>query len=336
MPIYQRPGSSVWWIDIKLTGRARVRRSARTADKQQAQELHDTLRAQLWRERELGERPKHTWDDAVIRYIKELEKRSADDDRLRLRKLNATFTGRLLTEITSDEIKESVLALPGITNATRNRYLTVVRTLFRKAANEWGWIDAPPHIKLYREPDRRIRWISREQADRLILELPAHLKAPAELALQTGLRQANVLGLRWEWVSFERRTIWIPPEMFKAGRSLLIPLSDTALRVLERQRGQHRDRVFTYRGEPFDNIASVTFRDACGRAGIESFHWHDLRHTWASWMVGAGVTLHQLMELGGWSSYTMVLKYAHLAPSHLQEAAAKVPAPGRPKLRAVE
>ncbi|MEA1050458.1 site-specific integrase [Lamprobacter modestohalophilus] len=336
MPIYQRPGSETYWIDIKLPGRARVRRSARTTDKHQAQELHDTLKAQLWRQSELGERPKHAWDDAVIRYIKELEKRSADDDRLRLRKLNATFTGRLLAEITSDEIKEAVLALPGIANATRNRYLTVVRTLFRKAANEWKWIDAPPYIKLFKEPDRRIRWITREQADRLIVELPAHLKGPAELALQTGLRQANVLGLRWEWVSFDRRTIWIPPEAFKANRSLLIPLSETAILVLRRQVDQHPERVFTHHGKPFDTIASKTMQDACARAKIESFHWHDLRHTWASWHVQAGTSLQQLMELGGWSSYTMVLKYAHLAPSHLQDAAAKVPAPGRPKLRAVE
>lgn len=335
MPIYQREGSDVWWVDIKIPGRARVRRSARTTNKQQAQEYHDTLKAQLWREAALGEKPKRLWDEAVVRYLKEAEKRSLDDDRLRLRKLHPTFTGRPLHEITSDEIKEAVLALPDITNATRNRYLTVVRTLLRKAANEWGWIDAPPFIKLFKEPDRRIRWITREQADRLIAELPDHLKGPAELALQTGLRQANVLLLRWEWVSLDRRTIWIPPEEFKSGRSLLVPLSDTAVTVIRRQQGQHADRVFTHRGRPFDNIASKTIQDACARAKIENFHWHDLRHTWASWHVQAGTSLQQLMELGGWSSYKMVLRYAHLAPSHLQDAAAKIPAPGRPKLRAV-
>lgn len=335
MPIYQREGSDVWWVDIKIPGRARVRRSARTTNKQQAQEYHDTLKAQLWRETALGEKPKRSWDEAVVRYLKEAEKRSLDDDRLRLRKLHPTFTGRPLHEITSDEIKEAVLALPDITNATRNRYLTVVRTLLRKAANEWGWIDAPPFIKLFKEPDRRIRWITREQADRLIAELPDHLKGPAELALQTGLRQANVLLLRWEWVSLDRRTIWIPPEEFKSGRSLLVPLSDTAVTVIRRHQGQHADRVFTHRGRPFDNIASKTIQDACARAKIENFHWHDLRHTWASWHVQAGTSLQQLMELGGWSSYKMVLRYAHLAPSHLQDAAAKIPAPGRPKLRAV-
>ena len=62
-------------------------------------------------------------------------------------------------------------------------------------------------------------------------------------------------------------------------------------------------------------------RDA---AGLRPLRWHDLRHTWASWAVQSGVTLHELMLLGGWRSFSMVLRYAHLAPGHLALAAAKV------------
>lgn len=196
-----------------------MRRSAHTTVKRQAQELHDTLKSPTLTANELGERPKHAWDDAVIRYIKELEKRSADDGRQRLRKLNATFTGRLLTEITSNEIKEGVLALPGITNARRNRYLTVVRTLFRKAANELKCIDAPPHFSYSKEPDRRIRWITREQADRLIVGLHVHLKGPAELALQTGLRQAKCSGCTGsESVSISIRSGYHPMRSRRTAR----------------------------------------------------------------------------------------------------------------------
>jgi integrase len=60
------------------------------------------------------------------------------------------------------------------------------------------------------------------------------------------------------------------------------------------------------------------------RAGIENFRFHDLRHTWASWHVMSGTTLQELMELGGWKSYEMVLRYAHLAPEHLSNAAARI------------
>ena len=60
------------------------------------------------------------------------------------------------------------------------------------------------------------------------------------------------------------------------------------------------------------------------RAGIESFRFHDLRHTWASWHVMSGTNLQELMELGGWKSYEMVLRYAHLEPEHLSSAAARI------------
>jgi integrase len=60
------------------------------------------------------------------------------------------------------------------------------------------------------------------------------------------------------------------------------------------------------------------------RAEIEKFRFHDLRHTWASWHVMNGTSLQELMELGGWKSYEMVLRYAHLAPEHLSDAAARI------------
>ncbi|MCF7996706.1 MAG: tyrosine-type recombinase/integrase [Chromatiaceae bacterium] len=122
--------------------------------------------------------------------------------------------------------------------------------------------------------------------------------------------------------------MWIPPDAFKADSSLLIPLSDTGIKVLKRHEGQHDGRVFTHHGKPFDTIASKTMQDACARAKIENFHWHNFRQTWLSWPLQAGTSLQQLMELGGWSIYTIALKYARFAQSHLQDAAAKIPAPG--------
>lgn len=69
------------------------------------------------------------------------------------------------------------------------------------------------------------------------------------------------------------------------------------------------------------------WKRALTRAGIENFRFHDLRHTWASWHVMNGTSLQELMELGGWKSYEMVLRYAHLAPEHLSHAAARIEQP---------
>lgn len=66
------------------------------------------------------------------------------------------------------------------------------------------------------------------------------------------------------------------------------------------------------------------WRKALIRVGIENFRWHDLRHTWASWHVQSGTSLQELQQLGGWSSFDMVLRYAHLSSNHLKEAAEKI------------
>ena len=83
--------------------------------------------------------------------------------------------------------------------------------------------------------------------------------------------------------------------------------------------------VFTYQGKPVDRCSTKAWKRALERAGIEhSFRWHDLRHTWASWHVQSGTPLQELMELGSWASYDMVLRYAHLASDHLREAASRI------------
>jgi integrase len=79
-----------------------------------------------------------------------------------------------------------------------------------------------------------------------------------------------------------------------------------------------------YKGKPVLRANNHAWIKALARAGIANFRWHDLRHTWASWHVQAGTPLNALQELGGWSDYKMVLRYAHLAPEHLAHHAANV------------
>ena len=82
--------------------------------------------------------------------------------------------------------------------------------------------------------------------------------------------------------------------------------------------------VFTYEGNPVKQVSTQAWYKALNRAGIESFRWHDLRHTWASWHVQNGTPLHVLQELGGWETPSMVRRYAHLAADHLAAYAGKI------------
>src|SRR5690606_20984909 len=85
----------------------------------------------------------------------------------------------------------------GVANSTVNRVLEVVRGLLRKACNEWEWIDRVPSVRMLPEPKKRVRWITRNEADRLIARLPEHLGDIVRFSLETGLRRGNVTGLEW-------------------------------------------------------------------------------------------------------------------------------------------
>jgi integrase len=88
--------------------------------------------------------------------------------------------------------------------------------------------------------------------------------------------------------------------------------------------GKHNEYVFTYQGKRIIQCSTKAWRAALKRAGIKNFRWHDLRHTWASWHVQSGTSLQELQVLGGWSSFDMVLRYAHLSSDHLRSAAERV------------
>jgi integrase len=231
------------------------------------------------------------------------------------------FRGRPLDTITRTVVAELV-EVKAKTPATRNRYIACLRALLRKAGGAWEWLDRVPKLETYSEPKQRIRWISRDEASRLLLALPEWLAQMARIALATGLRQANVYGLEWKQVDLERGVAWIHPDQAKARRAIGVPLNDDAVAAIRGQLGKHLRRVFVdSKGEPidcwkktYDNI----WQSSCKKAGIENFRWHDLRHTWASWHVQLGTPLYVLKELGGWQTLEMVNRYAHLAPEHLK------------------
>jgi len=192
------------------------------------------------------------------------------------------------------------------------------------ARDEWEWLEHIPKVKLYPEPKKRVRWITREEAARLLKELPLHLADLAAFSLATGLRQRNASFLRWNQLDMQRGTAWIHADESKSGRAIVVPLNDDALTVLRRQQGRHPKYVFVYHGHPLQRTTTKAWYAACKRAGIDNFRWHDLRHTWASWHVQNGTSLQELMELGGWSGMEMVLRYAHLGGDHLRAASKRI------------
>ena len=189
--------------------------------------------------------------------------------------------------------------------------------------NEWNWLDKAPKLKLHKEPKKRIRWLYPEEAQRLVnaLDNLPYMQHLVIFSLATGLRQANVLNLKWEQIDLRRQVAWIYPDQAKAGKAIGVPLNQTAMQVLM-DRPRVSDYVFTHSGGgKVKAISNRVWREALDKAGITDFRWHDLRHTWASWLVQNGTPLAALKEMGGWESVEMVQRYAHLAPEHLSQHA---------------
>lgn len=314
---------NTWWIDFATPAGERIRRTTGTSNKAQAQELHDKLKMEAWRVQKLGDKPRHTWDDAGHKWLVETDhKKTHREDAKKLVWLQQFFRGRILADIGRDEIaaigEYKRLESSG---PTANRYLALIRSILRKACLEWEWIDKAPKVRLYKEAKRRVRWITPEQAKQLLKELPFHQRDITLFALSTGLRQANVIELAWEQVDLKRCTAWIPGDKAKGKEDIHISLSQFSVELLQRQLGKHKERVFTYAGKPIGQVNTKAWRSALKRAGIENFRWHDLRHTWASWLVQSGTPMYDLQEMGGWKSPEMVRRYAHLAPAQMAKHA---------------
>lgn len=326
MALYKR--GNTWWISLSHQG-TRVQKSTGTTNKVAAQRFYDQLKADVWKVDKLKERPKREWNDAVIRWCKESQhKKSLKSDICNFRWLDEHLNGVLLQDITRDvveriaQIKENGCVSP----ATVNRMLALVRSVLRKAEREWDWIERSPSIRMRREDNKRIRWLTYEEAERLKKQLPEHLANAMEFALQTGLRRANITSLEWSQIDFDRCHAFIPAHKSKSGKAIAVPLNSKAIDVLKNQMGKHPQFVFSYGGRPIIQLSTKAWKKALSRAGIKNFKWHDLRHTWASWHVQHGTSLQELQQLGGWAGFEMVLRYAHLCSKHLRNAAERISA----------
>ena len=215
--------------------------------------------------------------------------------------------------------------------ATICRYLAALSHAFTQAVKEWRWIEENPLLKVTKpkEPRGRVRFLSEDAPDGVPGERTRFLAAcrasaspdlyPAVvLCLSTGARQQEVMGLRWGQVDFSRKVATL--EETKNGERRVLPLAGPALELL-RERAKVRrldtDLIFPGRRNPRAPVDLRTpFETALKAAGIEDFHWHDLRHSAASYLAMSGATLPEIAEILGHKTLQMVKRYAHLSEAH--------------------
>lgn len=270
----------------------------------------------------------HTWTDAANKWLEETaHKKTHKHDKSKLDWIAERWRDKCLKDITRQVVQDlASQKLLTAKPATANRYLALIRAILRRSAFEWDWLEKPPHIRLYHEPRRRVRWLKPDEARRLLDEIPEHHRDAMIFSLSTGLRASNVSGLKWAQVDLKRRVLWLYADQTKNGEDLHVSLNDAAMAVLHARRYINSEYVFTYQGKPLKRFTTRAWYKALGRANLDDFRWHDLRHTWASWLVQEGVTLYALQEMGGWKTASMVRRYAHLSPAHNLTHAQKIDA----------
>ena len=333
---YRRKDSPVWWASYTDHRGKRVRRSTETTNQKEAKALEAKWKLDAYRSRQWDEAPSRTFEELMLAYLSATsdEKRSADKDRTRTRHLLRLFKGRVLNELEGSDIRTYVVMRKeeGISNSTINRELALFSAAINYANREWEW--NVPNVaagRKLKEPPGRVRWITNEEAGALlekasVLKRAPHLHDFILLALHTGCRSQEMLGLTWSRVDLQADIIYLEAHQTKTGKRRSIPLNSKARSALV-SRARYRARTcpdspWVFCNKAGERIQSVkkSFATACRGAGIEDFRIHDMRHTCAAWLVSAGAALAEVRDLLGHASITMTERYAHLAPENVRNA----------------
>lgn len=203
--------------------------------------------------------------------------------------------------------------------STVNRTLACLKHMMTKAV-DWKMASEETlkqvrKVKFQKENNRKLRFLTIEECQRLIDCCSPHLRPIVVTALNTGMRRGEILGLAWEQVDL--RHGYISLDDSKSGEGRQIPMNQTLIEMFsEMPRGFESKYVFTNKdGDPLSDIKH-SFNHALRKAEIQNATLHTLRHTCASQMVMAGVDLTSVKELLGHKSLTMTMRYSHLSQVH--------------------
>ncbi|WP_081376845.1 tyrosine-type recombinase/integrase [Histophilus somni] len=317
--------NGVWQIDFTTPNGERVRCSSKTTDKKLAQQMHDKLKHEAWQIDQLNKRPERTVEQALIRFLEKSEHQKDLDTKIRHAKYwRETIGHKLLSSLTSDDIYNNLpthVLKTGkkLSPSTQNRYRTsIMRAL--NLARQAGWVDTIPFLAKNEEPKKRVRWITKDEANLLLKNITLEwMRDICFFALMTGARMTEILTMTWSKIDFSQSIAIVTSDIAKSGRARALPLNRAAINFL-RQKETKRisDYVFHRgKGKMITDIDRDHLHKALELSNISDFRFHDFRHTWASWHVQAGTPLLTLKELGGWETIEMVQKYAHLNADHL-------------------
>ncbi len=321
MTVLRPLGSKIWTYDFWHLGkRYRKRFESRSS----------ALKAEAQKRLELNVNPNQdervTFKSAAQLFFdnhSRPNKNAWQDDKGKIEYLNGLFGDKKLADFTSFDIQlmRNKLQEKGLSSATIDKYHALVKTIFNKM-KQWRRFNGNNpacEVKLKRGASAHIRFATQDE----LRQLEEHLKADVifpyyVIALHTGMRRSESRNMKWEDINLSSRDIFVPTS--KSGKSRHIPMNDVTFNLLTMLYGSGKDPQSKVMPEYSPEYISHRFIRACKRLKIRDFRYHDLRHTFASYLVMGGVNIHTVSRWLGHATIVMTEKhYTHLSPDFQKE-----------------
>lgn len=339
--LHQRPDSPFWWATIPNGRGGSTRRSTRVAVAEDPQGLKAAAVRAGWLASGAPEPAPQgpTFDELLVAYLTQVTptKRDPERDKSSAKALYPAFTGKALSDIGVADVRGYIAQRlgMGLAPGTVNKEIGLMSAALNWARRELEWDVANPwQSRRQREPAGRARWLTHEEADRLIGEAQRALRAPylvdfVRLGLHSGLRSSEMLELEWKRVDLQANRLRLAPEHQKSGKTSVLPLNRDARLALESRAAWRANSCpkspWVFCAKDGSRIASIkkSFAAAARRAGLQDVHPHDLRRTFGSWLIQAGVGIERVSKLMRHADISITHRvYAHLRPTDLAQAVA--------------
>lgn len=332
LKLVRRHNSPYWYLRGSVRG-IRVDESTGTGEKKQAEQIRIKREGQLLQRSIHGDTAVRTFAEAALSYME-----AGGDPQFVDPLLDYFGQKTLVASIGQGEIEDAARKLcPGLSAATQNRKVyTPISAILHHAARK-KWCAKPVIARPKGHDQERVRWISYEEAERLIEASAVHLRPLVVFLLSTGARLSEALYLEWSDLDLSRAHVSFrvtDARGIKTDESRGVPLPPRAVAELANLPWDREGFVFRRPAGKIKTTGRLWLpyesRDGAGggqvktawagmlrRAGVSDFTPHDCRHTWATWHYIANRDIGALMRLGGWKTPAMVFRYTHINASDL-------------------
>lgn len=320
-------GSKAWFFRFTHNGKRHCRVGGTT--KTEALRAQEKFRSELLTgEFELKDRIKNPSINEFAAKFLERRKgnRSYGRDIILTNHLLRRYHGKKLSEIHAQDVEDykDWRRAEGVKNATINRELACLKHMYNQAIS-WGDTRENPcrHVKLLHEPPKKDRYVTKEEARKLIEAASDNFRPILITVFNTGMRKQEILGLKWENIRLWDCGGEIELVNTKSGKKRHVPLNSDMRALLS---GLDRKNEYVFPGTHCKRLLSIfkPLRSAIRKAGIEPATFHDFRHSFASLLSEAGEDVYTIMEIGGWSDLRTLTRYLHRTRAKRQAAIEKL------------